>query len=364
MEASRVSYLNEWKRRRPSAEDQLEDDGVPIATAAQARYVTTTIRGEKLIRILWLLILTVPKTQAFTIPNLPRKEHLQPLAIAAQSSPLSGLGTDGLSKYHQSILSRMATDRQRFVSGKYPVVCQVTEPPTLKWLGRGNKALATSQLMINGTAVERSLASYDRFQWLDDEEREELHEKHALLSWELLAVISINKPGYVSILPGYGAGSTAASLRFLESTSQWDRWKRNGLVLDELEQRVCRDRLWVTGFSLTGRAGLLSSVDTDTGHIQSVNSRTSKSLLWPNEVSPMPSQFFFPPADDNHQATTKRRTIPLQDLRDAVLVSDGFLVPGKDRGGIYVVNQPGNPNTEWTVCLTDQEKEDHWFYHR
>jgi hypothetical protein len=327
---------------------------------------------------LWLLgvlLRITTTTYAFTLPSDDSRRTASPLSATtpASSSSFRGLGSDGLSKYHQSILSRMAQDRQRFVSGKYPVICEATEPPTLKWLGRG-KAVATSQLLINGTLVERSLASYDRFQWLDDQEREELHDKYALLSWELLAVISISKPGYVRILPGSGAGSTSASLRFLESSthttprSSWDRWKllhNYGLLRvddDKEEDRVgSRDRLWVTGFSLAGREGLLNSVDTDTGHIQSVNTRTAKALLWPNEVSSVPSQFFAPPR--KQQQTTATRTTT-KTLKDAVLVSDGFLVPGKDRGGIYVVNQPGNPNTEWTVCLTDQKSDDRWFYHR
>lgn len=277
----------------------------------------------------------------------------------------SGLGMQGLSKYHQSILSRMANERQRFVSGKYPVICEVTDTPTLKWLGRGKTGTAsTSQLMVNGTSVQRSLASYDRFQWLDDEEREELHNGYGLLSWELLAVISLPKPGYVNILPGHGAGSTAASARFLESNSQWGRWKFKGQVLEELEERVCKsDRLWVTGFSLTGRSGTIHSVDADTGYIGPVNARTSRSLLWPNEVTHVPSQFYASP-DEKADAASRINGSPLCDLKDAILVSDGFLVPGKDRGGIHVVKNPGNPNSEWSVCLTEITGYDKWFYHR
>jgi len=266
----------------------------------------------------------------------------------------------GLSKYHQSILSRMASDRQRFVSGKYPVICTVAETPTLKWLvGKQRNNRATCQLLVNGTSVDRSLANYDRFQWLDDDERTELHDKYTLVSWELLAVISMAKPGYVTVMPGTGAGSTSASMRFLDATPTrlWERWKLpRGQVLDELEDQVCRERLWVTGFSLTGRAGSLQSMDTNTGHIESVSKRTADSLLWPNEVSSVPSQYIF-----NSTVSTRKNG---NQLRDAVLVCDGFLVPRKDKGGIYVVKQPGNPNTEWNVCLSDQSTPDKWFYHR
>ena len=337
----------------------------------------------------WLLGVNTSTIQAFGLSLPPTKRSgwkvtprlqmasLTTSAAAASSSsstpPLRGLGNDGLSKYHQSILSRMVADRQRFVTGKYPVICEVAETPTLKWLGLGgggggggggtnNNNRATCQLLVNGTSVDRSLASYDRFQWLDDEEREELREKCALVSWELLAVISISKPGYVNIMPGTGAGSTAASLRFLDSTPRWERWKLGGQVLDELEDRVSRERLWVTGFSLTGRAGILNSIDTNSGHIESVNKRTAESLLWPNEVSPVPSQFISSSTKIPSVSTTAHTNTNL--LRDAVLVSDGFLVPGKDRGGIYVVKQPGNPNTEWNVCLTGQQRSERWFYHR
>lgn len=51
------------------------------------------------------------------------------------------------------------------------------------------------------------------------------------------------------------------------------------------------------------------------------------------------------------------------DDSDALLVGDGFLVPGKDRGAVYLVKNPGNPHSEWTVPLTDREGE-RWFYHR
>ncbi|CAB9510789.1 expressed unknown protein [Seminavis robusta] len=322
-------------------------------------------------------------------PPCPTNREVPPLQVASSSITTAtlgglgrGLGREGLSKYHQSILSRMATDRQRFVSGRYAVVAKVIEPPKLKWLR--NKKQSATQLMVNGTAVDLSLASYDRFQWIDDEEREELYDKYTLLSWELMAVIAVNKPGYVSVMPGNGAGSTSASLRFLDETPRWDRWKRmQGTVLDELEEQVCsRDRVWVTGFSITGRHGYLYSIDTNSGHIQSVNKRTAKSLLWPNEVGPVPAHFFDTRTTatmgqhrqgeivdtclvSSAAATTATQKPFVEDLKDAVLVSDGFLVPGKERGGIYVVKQPGNPNTEWTVCVTDnQHSADRWFYHR
>ena len=51
------------------------------------------------------------------------------------------------------------------------------------------------------------------------------------------------------------------------------------------------------------------------------------------------------------------------------LLATVFLVPGKDKGGLYIVQNPGNKNSEWNVCLTGgprtRNSEDHgWFYHR
>ena len=360
-----------------------------------------------------LLLLNTATIYAFTASFAPKNgierppgtgQRLTALSSSATSSssssdsprgpPLGGLGRSGLSKYHQSIMSRMVADRQRFVTGKYPVICQVAETPTLKWLGGGgdNKNRATSQLLVNGTSVDRSLASYDRFQWLDDDEREEMRGTCALVSWELLAVISISKPGYVRIMPGVGAGSTAASMRTLLGTNnnspllRWERWKLLGgdgdrqqqqdephqelqhqLNLDVVDNRQFPERLWVTGFSLTGRAGHLNSIDTNSGHIESVSKRTALSLLWPNEVSPVPSTYISKPVESSNSISplsSSMQAFADNLLRDAVLVSDGFLVPGKERGGIYVVKQPGNPNTEWNVCLTGQRNSDRWFYHR
>ena len=49
--------------------------------------------------------------------------------------------------------------------------------------------------------------------------------------------------------------------------------------------------------------------------------------------------------------------------RDALLVCDGFLVPTKDRGGLYVITNPGH-ESETTVCLTNKNQHHRWFYHR
>ncbi len=228
-------------------------------------------------------------------------------------------------------------------------------------LGREGTA-ATAQLLVNGTTVEHSTASFDRFQWIDDEERLELHQRYAMVSLELIAEVNIKKPGYVNILPSSGAGSTAALRRVVEKSTAWNRYTGTSAIFDEIDgNRVNKDRLWVTGFSLTSQRGYLHSVDAETGHIDSVNKQTSSSILWPNESSSVPS-FREMRVKSNGSAAINSKG---NERDDALLVSDGFLVPGKNKGGIYVVKNPGNSGTEWTCCLTGgSTKHRAWFYHR
>lgn len=268
---------------------------------------------------------------------------------------------EGLSKFHQSILSRTC-ERQRFVTGRYPLVVTVTENPTRRWLGLGrSEDFAETEILVNGTSPLKSLASFDRFQWLDDDEREELVERYRMLSLELLAEVHIDSPGYLHILPRDSAGSSAALLR--DKTS-WNRWRQAHETFQSLQDEPNlqhRDRLWVSGFSLAGRRGLLKSIDCECGTIESVNDRTSQSLLWPNEVVPVPQDLFSTNEDSGGTWQTSSR------YQDALLVCDGFLVPGKDRGALYLVKNPGNPHKEWTVSLTGDasgSSNDRWFYHK
>lgn len=287
-------------------------------------------------------------------------------------SMVSTLGSTGLSRYFQAILSR-TRDRQRFVTGKYPVIVTIQDDPTQKWLKRDG---ATSLVLVNETTIDKSLASYDRFQWLDDIERHELHERYASLSVELLAEIHISKPGYLQVLSRNGAGASADLVREYGSMTRWNRWENSTLYkelfVDELIQRTpqhpnrqkIHDRLWVTGFSLAGRKGFVQSVNVHSGHIESVNARSEGMTLWPNEVTSVPKQLITrPPHHGQVLSENNHNDIGESNEDDALLVSDGFLVPGKDRGGIYVIKNPGNPYSEWTVSLTDREGE-RWFYHR
>lgn len=330
----------------------------------------------------------------------------------------STAATAGLSKCHRSLLGPTLS-RQRFVTGRYPLRITVKDDPTRKFLGQ----TATSQLLVNGTSVDRSLASFERYQWLDDDEKAGGASDFSL---ELIAEIHIKKPGYLNVLPGDGAGASAKVRRqFRENYGGWkNRWKfgTGPSMQSEAgeapygdrfwqsekggENDAAAERLWITGFSLTKQSGELGYVEVESGKMGAVNKRTAKAIRWPNEVSPVPA------STDGHlpvgvldprmqeggadaaindgsleENENKSGNGPLAIINkgsgplataddddrmfdsdkepddDALLVSDGFLVPGRDRGGLYVVRNPGDDSKEWRVCLTDEDDEG-WFYHR
>jgi hypothetical protein len=328
----------------------------------------------------------------------------------------------GLSRAHQSLLAKTShMRRQRFVTGKYPLYVQVKQNPTKKWLG-----LAESMIYLNGwvplpflrhddsvsrivtslshsppspcsfppfcvsrrTSIEKSLASYEIFHWLTDAERNELHGDYEFLSLELLAEIHVKKPGYVNILPKRGAGKGLSSIDNEVGGKNggmfgWKSWKTR--LHDEFRGNDDDDlssddgggeRLWITGFSLTKPRGELHTVDVETGVMSHVNDRTARAIKWPNEVASIPRQAY------NHGNARNVNGIPGNNnmtlshsndgFEDALLVTDGFLVPGKEKGGLYVVKNPGNAVSEWRVCLTGVtnlqdvsiQGEGDWFYHR
>jgi hypothetical protein len=278
-----------------------------------------------------------------------------------QQTKASAPNLKGLTKVHQNILDQTHS-RQRFVTGKDPLLITVKENPTKKWLRQ--KGTGTVQLLLNGTTIENSLASFDRFQWIDEKDRSELMLEHSMVSLELVGEINTKKPGYVNILGASGAGSSAAIRRAASASKGWDRWKKSPLyerlVFEELGQQEAErqgDRLWITGFTLTGQRGELHSLDVESGHMESVSERTGKAILWPNECAPVP---------ENIVGTGISNSIH---MKDALLISDGFLVPGKNKGGLYVIQRPGNRDSEWSVCITGGSRSssiaDHgWFYHR
>ena len=300
--------------------------------------------------------------------NAPIQQQQQ----RSTSTSYSQSSLSRISKAHRSMMAKTSNmRRQRFVTGKYPLYVTVKQNPTKKWLG-----LAESQICLNGTNIEKSLASYDIFHWLDENERRELHGDYELLSMELLAEIHVKKPGYVNILPKRGAGSSLTSPPLFD----WQSWKLRDSIngddqqtlpsFDEEDDLSERDRLWITGFSLTKNRGELHTLDVETGAMSYVNEMTARAIKWPNEVASIPQQQYVM----NHQANSSSTFASSsgEQLEDALLVTDGFLVPGKDKGGLYVVRNPTNSVTERRVCLTGVMNlqgdiingESDWFYHR
>jgi len=138
-------------------------------------------------------------------------------------------------------------------------------------------------LLINGTRSSLAYDTMDRRSWMDTAKADDNEDDHQYYTMEWLAVIRTNKH------PGY--------------------------------VKLLHKRLWVTGgFSIRRQESLLLRVECATGSLKSL---ASSSLVWPNEVQAVPG--------------TQR----------SVLVCDGFLVPGKDRGGLYLVRDDGT-----TTCLT------------
>ena len=277
----------------------------------------------------------------------------------------------GLSRFHQSILSRTRTARQALVTGRDPVYLSFQDSPTLKWLSRSAASasqgtrLSTSQLYVNGTVLEKSTASLERFLWLqEDAETDDgwddaepvvtTESSHDYFSLEWVAEVHMERPGYVNVMP------RECLLSSLEESQKGHQWSWHARSADNWQEEaadrlppVAADALVCTGFSLSRRNGLLATLDTRKGQIIRANDRTRSSLLWPNEVTAVPKDIVTSKPHDGHA---------LQEKQDALLVSDGFLVPGKDRGGLYIVRHPGNPNKEWTVGLTAPTSS--WFYHK
>jgi hypothetical protein len=314
--------------------------------------------------------------------------------------------------------------------------------PTLRWLGGKSQSSqqqqqqattqkqqpkkSTTVLLLNGTSIDQSVASFDRhYQWWldDDNDDDDLKEQQCksssssssssslhsnnryatttttvVLSMELLAEISMEKPGYLQILPSQGPGRTAWMERTLQqqqqsgtTTTRWNKnkWrKRDDVLLEEAPATTTTttttqgERLWVTGFSLAGRHGIVNTMDIHDGNVHSISARSKSMMMWPNEICHVPANLLMmnvnvhqkdqkQQEEEEEQAhalpppqTSQSATFPPLQLQDAILVSDGFLVPGKDRGGIYLVRNPSHRHFEWTVCLTDPYEREPWFYHR
>ena len=291
-------------------------------------------------------------------------------------------GLQGLSKFQQSILSKTlaaAHQRQALMTSRDPVTLSVRDSPTLKWLFRSSKTIdgvrpTTSQLYVNDTALAKSSASLERFAWLRDPEnddgwfeaetrqnQEQAISSHDYFSMEWVAEIHLTRPGYLQILPR----DTVASILEEEEEekakeSGLEQWSwNNGTDVswqDKVRKRLPPgdDVLVCTGFSLASSKGFLATFDTHQGGIASASYRTTSQLLWPNEVAAVPKHIA--------QASATEKNALDKSFRNALLVSDGFLVPGKHRGGLYLVQHPGNLQKECTARLTSASSS--WFYHK
>jgi len=350
---------------------------------------------------------------------------------------ISQSSDDGLSKFHRRLLATTSS-RQRFVVGSYPLYVSIRDSPTRKWLGNSSRrrsttifapfddgtgqrlweqkqllkqqqVTASSQVYVNGTTVERSLASFERYAWLMDGDDRGVSNMESL-SLELVAEIHMKKPAYLNILP--------KQLNSVKK-NEHDSNDKNGLTSWFLQLQQQRqkeetqfykqslekndDMLWVTDFSLT-KPGGITSVDTHSGIIrpigqtkgilgglgraisnkdgEHVNNESKISFGWPNEVGPVPAQKFSSEHEEIESMSIdavhsdRIQHKPFQNQENALLVTDGFLVPGRENGGIYVVKNLGQDNFEWKVCLTGGDRvsdkyadiatgeDSEWFYHR
>lgn len=164
---------------------------------------------------------------------------------------------------------------------------------------------SSARVMLNQTMLENSPANYESLTWL---------ERSSMPPWtlELLCEISTSSPAYLSVIKN---------------------------------QKTMHDELFITDFSLTRRSGGLTRMCTSTGSLQRFKTR----FPWPNEVGHVPV---------SESADLKR---------SAVLVTDGFLVPGRSNGGVYVLLNPGRsapPQQERKVRLSPFDHSSSWYYHR
>jgi len=105
-------------------------------------------------------------------------------------------------------------------------------------------------------------------------------------------------------------------------------------------------RLWVTSFGMA-RSGGVVGLDL-TGKLPA--RRLKLELAWPNAVEHVPADFLRPLFGEGFDVTA------------SILIADGFLVPGKTDGGVFLVQNPGS-SKELSARLTRRD-DTRWFYHR
>ncbi|KAL7545461.1 hypothetical protein ACHAWF_008811 [Thalassiosira exigua] len=258
-----------------------------------------------------------------------------------------------------SFLSLLSKVRHDFSHDLGELRCRLARSSVFDVKHRPIRSVFSSKSKIHPlqfrTGVQKNMASYDIFSWLAGDDQRELHETnddHQSLCLNLLAEIHVKQPGYLNILPNKGAGSSVAEPEVNGKSTVHARPKAGTNVASHsgpMEPKGSDgERLWVTSFSMTSLRGELHSVDVQTGMMSSVDDRTARTIKWPNEVTSVPKQEYI-----SNQARDVSHG-------DQLLVTDGFLVPGKDKGGLYVIDSPLN-NSERNICLTGPTD---WFYHR
>jgi hypothetical protein len=150
--------------------------------------------------------------------------------------------------------------------------------------------------------------------------------QYSSISLELIGDVSTKNPAFVRVMPTESE---------ITSTSP-------GIITD---------RIWMSSFSLLENYGGLHSLDAGTGCMRSVTEKNSKSMFWPNESVSVPDDLLGLGGSSCYTNT--------------ILISDGFLVPGKSNGGLYVIHNPTEANQERIVCLTGgSNSSENWFYHK
>jgi len=99
-----------------------------------------------------------------------------------------------------------------------------------------------------------------------------------------------------------------------------------------------------------------------------IGDTTINGIRWPNEVNTVPSQPYNR-LRDIKDGEKLLGHVNENELEDSLLVSDGFLVPGRDNGGLHVIKfNSGVDQAERRVCLTGNNEQlgdqSGWFYHR
>jgi len=122
---------------------------------------------------------------------------------------------------------------------------------------------------------------------------------------------------------------------------------------------VIRDSLWVTSFfMLPGKKGGITKVGLSDGAV----TKCKWGLGWPNEVIEVPE--IVDSSNNSYNSNNSNNIIRSggshSPHQGAILVCDGFFVPGKNQGGIYMVVSPTFP-TERIIQVT--VPKDGWYYH-